>query len=395
MASGLTGRFVMIIHDGTGLVLFHDPCGLREVFHSTSAVAETWCASQSTRIAGPLGFTADETGREFMASSYYTDHHEPWWPGPSTPYRHLRRLQPNHYLDLREREVCRFWPNRPLEQIEPEVAAQTVAELLRSSIRAASMRFPLALPITAGMDSRTILAATRDIRNVYFYTALRQGLDRHSADIRVPGRLLRRLGIEHHILDCPQTMSAEFARVYKANTMPAHDSAGAIAEGLLAAYPLLRTTLSGHCGEIARDTFRISHTPAPDAAALSRLMGMGDNPMAIHWFGDWLETVRPISDQFGYRVWDLFFWEQEHGSWAANGQSQWDLVHERFTPFNQRGVLETLLGTNPVFRQPPRYELHRRIMQILWKDILVEPFNPPQRGIRARMRSLLARALGG
>ena len=395
IASNLTGRFVMIVDDGTDRLLFHDPCGLREVFHSTNAVAETWCASQPCRIAGPLGFTVDENGREFMASSYYSGHHEPWWPSPSTPYHQLRRLQPNHYLDLRTREAHRFWPNEPLRQIEPEVAAQTVAQLLRSSILAASKRFPLALPLTAGVDSRTILAGTRGIRNVFHYTALRHGLDRHSPDISVPGRLLRRLGIEHHVLECPETMSPEFARIYLANTTGAHEGAGAIAEGLLARYPFVRTTLSGHCSEIARDTRRISHTPAPDAGALARLMGMGNNHLALRCFHDWLETTRPVADQHGYRVRDLFFWEQECGTRAANGQSQWDLVHERFTPFNQRGVLRTLLATDPFFRQPPRYELYRRIMQILWEDVLIEPFNPADQATHSRLRRFLERVRSG
>jgi len=390
-AAELTGRFVLIVDDGNDTLLFHDPCGLREVFHTIDEVGETWCASQPDRIATPLGIQPDEVASEFMASVSFRGHHEPWWPGSTTPYREIRRLQPNHYLDLRTREADRYWPNRPLHDIEPEDAAQIVAQLLRSSVRAAAKRFPLALPVTAGMDSRTILAAARGIRNVFHYTAMPHGLDEYSADIRIPRRLLRRLGIEHHVLKCPKSMSDVFARTYRANTTPAHDSAGAIAEGLLASYPMGRTMLSGHCAEIARDTFGISHTATPDAPAMAELMGLGKNPMAIRCFNDWLENTAPVAEAFDYRVWDLFFWEQEYATWAANCQSQWDIVHERFTPFNQRGVLRTLLAVDPFFRQGPRYEIHRRIMQILWPDVLEQPFNPTDDSLQGEVHRMLRR----
>lgn len=394
-ATDLGGRFVLVVDDGTQTLLLHDPCGLREVFHNAKEGGEVWCASQPCRIADALGYQPGAEAREFMGSDYYRNHHEPWWPGPGTPYAELRRLQPNHLLDLRSGETRRYWPNRQLRRVDPEDAAQITAQLLRGSVRAASRRFRLSVPLTAGMDSRTVLAATRGLDDLYHYTLRHSGIERGSADLVVPGRILSRLGREHHVIGCPDRMSEEFASVYRTNVSCTHASAGAMAEGLLEHYPRSRVMLSGHCSEIARDTFRISHTPAPDAAALARLMGMSDNPTALRHFDAWLSSTGPVADSLGYRVWDLFFWEQEYGTWAANGQSQWDLVHERFTPFNQRTILSTLLGTDPFFRQQPRYELHRRIMQILWPELLAEPFNPVDRSIRTRMRAALGKIRPG
>src|SRR5690606_18222842 len=102
--------------------------------------------------------------------------------------------------------------------------------------------------------------------------------------------------------------------------------------------------------------------------------------------GLWMEQARAAADATGHRLWDLYFWEQEHGNWAANGQSQWDLVHERFTPFDSRPILATLLGVDPVHRQGPDFPLYRRIIEILWPELLREPVNPVQRPWRNRLR---------
>lgn len=358
-AAELTGRFVLIVDDGQETLLFHDPCGLREVFCSTAETDETWCASQPGRIAG------------------------------------LHRLPPNHFLDLRTREVERYWPRQVLRPMDPEQAAQITAQLLRGSVQAAARRFPLALPITAGMASRTVLAATRGIEGIFHYTLLHAGIDRSAPDLTTPRRLLQQLGREHHVIQCPDRMSPEFAAFYQSNVTRTHQAAGAMAEGLLEHYPPDHMMLSGHCSEIARDTFRVSHKPAPDAEALAELMGVQDNPTALDAFDTWIARTTPVAEATGYRLWDLFFWEQETGTWTAGGQSQWDLVHERFAPLNQRGVLRTLLATDPFFRQGPRYELPRRIMQILWPQVLDEPFCPTDDSSRTRMSTVVRRRPAG
>ena len=111
-------------------------------------------------------------------------------------------------------------------------------------------------------------------------------------------------------------------------------------------------------------------------------------------FGDRVKDRRrlePVAERTGVRVWDLFFMEQEYGVWAANGQSQWDLVHERMTPFNHRGLLTALMGVEPVYRQPPYYLAQRRMMEILWADVLAEPFNHPDRSLRRRSQETARR----
>lgn len=386
-AAGLCGRFVIVADDGSDTVLFSDPCALRETFFVGADFGETWCASQPDRIADVHGLSCSDAAKRFMAGDYYQRHHEPWWPGGTTQYSEVERLRANHFLDLRTRIQHRFWPNRHLEHWDLETAAQRCAEILRGLMTAAHKRFPLALPLTSGWDSRTILAASRGMDDIWHYTAHRAGLTGRSADMRIPPRLLQKLGRKHTVIKCPPRMSAPFANLYRMNTFPAHDAAGAIAEGLLGAFPEGRVSVSGHCSEIVRDTSQVPYWPPPGAEELAADISMDGDPYAIELFGRWLEETSPTVEKFGYHIWEFFSWEQEYATWAANGQGQWDLLHERLTPFNSRVLLDVMTGVDLPLRRGPDYAIFTRIMQILWPDVLSEPINPRHKSLAARIRA--------
>ena len=383
-AADLAGRWIMIADDGTDLILFHDPCGMRQVYHSTWDSTETWCASQPGRVAGAIQAVVAPVRREFLRSDYYRGNHESWFPSPTTPWPEVRHLTPNHSLDLRTRTVQRYWPHSPLRHLEPEEGAHLSAQLLRESLRAASQRFKLAVPLTAGMDSRTITAATRGIEDVWHYTLSWPGLDRDSADLTTPRRVLRRLRRKHHLIDCPTSMTAPFHEICKASsTLPSYTT-GAMAEGLIPFFPEGHVQVPGHCSEIIRDSFNVTDRPRADAETLADLMGMRGNPFAIDHFDIWLDQVRPVAERTGYREWDLFFMEQEYGVRAAQNQSRWDLVHEAFTPFNQRGILSAMMGVEPRYRQAPDHAANRRIIEILWPDAVRDAFNAPEKSLGER-----------
>jgi hypothetical protein len=383
-AAELAGRWIMIADDGSDLILFHDACGLRQVYHSTWDASETWCASQPTHVASAIRAGVGPAHREFLASDYVRRSQEPWFPSPTTPWQGVRHLTPNHCLDLRTRSVRRYWPHSPLYRMEAEEGAHLAAQLLRESLRAARRRFRLAIPLTAGMDSRTMLAASRGIEDTCHYTLRWPGLDPHAPDLNTPRNVLRRLGRRHHFIECPASMSKGFEEVFKESSVLPHRTLGPLAEGLLPVFPEGFVQIPGQCSEIVRDSFGVTHRSLADADTLARLMGMRGNPFAIDHFDLWLDQVRPITAMTGHREWDLFFMEQEFGVRAAQNQAHWDLVHDAFTPFNHRGVLTALMGVDPIHRQGPDYAANRRVIEILWPDATREPFNAAQKSLSAR-----------
>jgi hypothetical protein len=108
---------------------------------------------------------------------------------------------------------------------------------------------------------------------------------------------------------------------------------------------------------------------------MANITGMDATPWVLRQFERWLTDARDTIEVTGICWLDLFYWEQRAGRWAANGQAQWDLVHERFTPFSYRPLLLTLLSTDPLYRAKP-YALYRELIRAGAPELLNEPVNP-------------------
>ena len=389
-SSRLGGRWILILHHTETTILFNDPGGLRQVFYTNDASQPIWCASQPGIIAEELGLRYSSDRIEFMNSSYFKKDKEYWWPNTTSPYEEIIHLLPNHYLDIFHRISRRFWPCAQKEEICLEEGVKRSSDLLRCLIKAASNRFSLALPITAGLDSRTLLAATKGLTNqIYYYTLIYYSLNEGHPDLQIPTKLLTFLKVKHHSIDCSGEMEDWFRKIYEQNVVMAHDAWGHIAFGLYEHYPNDKVCIKGAVSEIAQCVHhRYGRPKKIDGKTLTYLSGMGQNPFACKHFNVWLCEAKSSVETTGFDILDLFYWEQRIGNWQAMGQMEWDIAQEEFTPFNCRKLLTTLLAVDSAFRKPPKHELYRGIINELWPEVLHEPINPPF-GLRARIKHIL------
>ena len=168
------GRWILIIDDGKQIRLFHDAVGLRQVFYAdANYTSEVWYASQAGMIAERLKLEMDSSAINFITSAKQRDR-EYWWPGDSCPYKEIRHLLPNHYLNLDTGSSCRYWPNRPLKKLPLEEVVGNTAKILQGLMEGVSNRYELAVSLTAGWDSRLVLAASKGIRDKVSYVTVRQ-----------------------------------------------------------------------------------------------------------------------------------------------------------------------------------------------------------------------------
>lgn len=384
----LGGRWVLIGADGSQAFLFHDALGLRQVFHADSRLApELWVMSQPGIGLDVLGFSVDPEAAAFMDSFAFRSHAEYRWPGAASPIKELKRLQPNHWLDLKTGTVERYWPVGPLERFSAEQAADRLSEVLPGLVHAVAHRHDIALSLTAGIDSRLVLAAARAIADKVTCVTVRETqMPDDDRDITVPNELLGRLGLSHHVIQAPVSTSPEFGRYFKQNVFFAHDRYGPDAEAVRAFGGGALVALTGSGAEVGRCPFRVE-IPSPDrrnidAADLARLQRMGEEPFALKSFGAWLADARA---RFDVKLLDLFDWEQGHGSWLAMTQLEFDTAwRDIFTPYNSREVLMTLLGVAERYRSAPRYSIFRTLIKRLWPELLAVPINPTTRSEKAR-----------
>jgi hypothetical protein len=376
----LSGRFVLIIKTPEETWLFHDPCGLRTVYY-TQYKGKLYVGSQPNIFKHVIPLEDGERLSSYLKSEYVKKEKEHWIPSGCSLYEEVYHLIPNHALRFSTLEQIRYWPKGIISQKSVDEVVMEASGLLSKLMLAANKRFKLALPLTAGWDSRALLSASKSISNeVYFYTLQYRFLNARSSDIRIPRKLLRSLGLPHNVIDCRKIVPEEFSEIYQQNTTPAHmDDWGKIAYGMFDTYPQERVCLKGNCSEIVRCFYYESGTheeiKSPgQIIALER--GWNTIPFINDQISTWFNEACEASAQANKDILDLFYWEHRMGSWQAQGQLEWDIVQEAFTPFNHRGLIETILTVPTKFRCAPNYLFYQIMMEVLWPEVMSQPVNP-------------------
>lgn len=393
LTAGLGGRWLMFVRIGAHLRLYPDAACTKSAFYTKLPSGELWIASQPALLAEAIGVRTDETMKARFDGH---QHNATSWPGTQTPFEGVRQLLPNHYLDLVTGCVHRFWPVADVEPVATDDAASEIARLLRGTIAAVLHRGDTALPVTAGYDSRTLLAcAGPRRRELNCFTIA--GHHSAYADRSIPRRLARRLGFELQVLR-PQRYPEAFWQVLQQNVAGMWWDPG---DYMVFTFSLLNTrfALLGLLSEIARCFYYRSGTAPAELTAetLARLAHYGDHPLAIRAFGEWLDDVPSFS---ALNLLDLFYWEHRAGNWAAMTCTAFDTVFEPIAPYNCRRLLERALGAPLEARTQP-YLLHRRVCELAEPAISDVPFNysvrdammePLMRAVPWRLRHRLQRA---
>jgi hypothetical protein len=60
------GRWVILVSDSSSVIMFADPCGLRQIFFNDNSHRITWCASQPMHVARAIGVRPSEYGTTFL-----------------------------------------------------------------------------------------------------------------------------------------------------------------------------------------------------------------------------------------------------------------------------------------------------------------------------------------
>ena len=375
------GRWLLIIAESEDVRVFADPAGLLQMFHTgAEAAGPIWAASEPGILAEILGFEIDPEARNFMASDGYAHDDEHWWPWDTSPYREIRRLPPTHELSVRTGLVSRFWPDKGFTPTPPDKAAEVVGQTLRGLITAVHTRYPLAVTLTAGLDSRMVLAAARPVaRDVLFVTSKKRGMLESDPDLAIARKLAAKLGLRHRVIDSDCRLRPEFRDLYFSSNQLGHEKWVYGAQAINDALNLEKTAVGGHVAEIARRYFITIKSGLEDKTTftpelLARATGLGQSALALHAMERWKDGLGEV---YNYDARDLLFWENELGSWLASGQQEFLLAWNKvFPPFNCRRLLEVALSVDPELRGGPDYPFFRTVIARLWPECLREPINP-------------------
>jgi hypothetical protein len=395
----LVGRFVIIIEAHNSFTFFNDACGLKSFFY-TKYKNEFYAASQPLllKLVTENLIVKGERYESYYNSDYVKGSKEHWFPSGTSLYDNVYHLVANHYLKSEPFLQTRYWPVKELKIGDYEVAKAKFAELLKLTLEAGSKKYNLGLGLTSGYDSRILLSASKDVTDhMLFYTLQYRNLNEDSNDIRIPMSLTSKINLAHQVMDCRIPINDEFKNVYLQNSDMAHlDDWGSIAYGISQNLPKDTMSVKGSCSETGR-CFFYKNGIHPKFRSSQDLLETYPKwkgiPFIEQRMNTWYSEVEQSKNNKGYNILDLFHWEVSTGSWQAQSQLEWDIVHDTFTPFNNRELLDIMLHIDRKYRSKPDYVLYRETMEMLWPEVLLEPINPAsnQEKLKHKFKSTLVK----
>jgi hypothetical protein len=171
-----------------------------------------------------------------------------------TPRRGVHRLLPNHYLDLQAFVDVRHWPSEPIEPVsdsDTDGLIVRIVSALRRNIEGIVVKRGALLAMTAGEDSRMLLACARAFRaDLELYTLVYDA--RSEFDAVAATKVASRFDLRHSTVRYIRPRSTDAEHWLYRTGCCAGDVRGCTAAPTYAALPRGRPHLIGMGGEVGR-----------------------------------------------------------------------------------------------------------------------------------------------
>jgi hypothetical protein len=376
------GRFVIIVRIEDSFRIFSDACGLRQIFYHIDDQGKVWCASQPHLIAKARGIAVNETVALDLRRTSLFKGAEHWFPGNVTLFDKIQHLIPNHFVDMKSGCVSRYWPTKRLPRMSVSECVPLATEVLEGIVQAATSRFNLACAISCGLDSRTLLSASRKYAGqMQYFTQTRSDTRDRDPDVLIPIAMLKKLGLRHSVLVLDETLDEEFDATLKENVMCARPTKGLNAKSIHNYFnggEREVVVMYGNCSEITkRDRFRFPKALPMflGGRTLSAMAEMAQSEVARRQFAHWATEAKQCV-KYNLDMLDLMHWEQRVGNWAAMTLTEYEMVFESLCPYSCRRYIELMLSVPFKYRTRPGYLLHHEIIRTNWPDLLDYEINP-------------------
>jgi len=293
-----------------------------------------------------------------------------------TPWFRVSRLLPNHFLDLVTWTAVRHWPKNDLSGASehPEKTVEQIAALIEAFIAGAAKQAPLQIPLTAGYDSRMLLACCRvSLSRIRFYTTAIPDPSART-DCAYGRRMARKFGLEYSVMSWRDPSDEEVEGWLYRTGYSVVDRITRSVKTDQQCDPE-RITLLGLGGEVGRGYLWRPDDRQDHPLAAHDLLQRFNFPavdLLVREASDWLDTLP--TENLLERL-DLFYLEQRLGCWA--GPSMYGPPGSRFVayPFNSRQIYELMLSLPVEYRRQQR--LPADLIRCRWPELLEFPFNEP------------------
>ena len=387
----LGGRYCFIIIDNDESFVFNDACGLRSVYyHETKRIL-------SSHYNLLNDFVNEENNDIYKAFIYYKERcastkiKQPWvLPGNLSPYNNIKQLVCNHFYDLKNHKLIRFYPRihskRILNSVDESI--HYIGNCIKSSLTAISKKYKIYQSITRGNDSRMSLSASKDLlESITFFSysnTLESERQENNFDIKdrdnnvLFGQLLsKKFGINFVNVSCSTDLSNHEKRILVQNHYHQH------IPGIISGFRKLNTDIDPYntvhirtnITELLRHSYFKIQKSITDDELVKKILNWSmiyDDTSEYYKLSKKyiLDYIKEISfkDVSDYEYGDMFYWEYRMNQWQSAVLINQDPIFDTIILFNTRKILE--FGMNLPREIKEKNEIVYQIEKLLWSELL-------------------------
>jgi len=297
------------------------------------------------------------------------------FPNGLTCRENVERILPNHYLDLQTWKTVRHWPGaEPFEPVDPADAAAEIAEIAKNQLRAIYEHGPATLMLTAGRDSRLLLACSRAFAQQLDCITMDFNDSLSLIDLSTAPKLAARAGVRHRVMNWREPEERDLALwLYRTGFCVGEPRGWQVTTTMRDVDPG-RSLVFAPISEMMKAKilrFRDTKDSTIDPERLLRYGRCASTPETLARIEAWLDGI-PIADA---RHKLLMFWlEQTMGCWTGIWAYAAYCDGPSF-PLSHRRVIQLIAGL-PV-RKLRKKDFAFDIIQKEWPELLAFPFNQP------------------
>lgn len=358
----LAGSFVFVLDTGLQSRVYLDANGSLSLVYDPErriAAATTGLLlsdeEYAARFASDL-YQAFEVGRDG------------WFTGGMTAHRGVRRLLCNHYFDLQTGQPTRHWPKKEIEETNsPPEAIATINSIVQRTTSALLRSGPVAVALTAGNETRALLANYKGIlSDLTFVTLDSPG---YKLDLVRAQELSLKFGLRHQLLKYRRASKTQIkswqyrsSHGITGNNMTGHPSIAPLAGNYF---------VGGLGGEVGRGFLWLNsdNETELDAQGIIDRLKLPRHPLIVKEVQEWLAALPAYSTLFTL---DLAYIELRMSCWAfAQSYASPEVV--KIYPLISRDSYEAMLSLPAAIRR--NNGMIKMCIEQAWPDTLVFPIN--------------------
>lgn len=366
------GKYVILYSNHNGSFLWGDATCSIPINYAKGSTEKTFCATPFDKMtADYFGYGLDEHLKKIR----YSAEPSQAMPGELTPYKEVKALLPNQYLDIIHGKTKRVI-------ISCGVKKQNWKKLVHHSYRLSRMiakeygkHYELICPITSGYDSRVVYAILKSVcSNVFCFTQMWDGFTEKTADLYIPEIICKSYGQPYEVINYVDTPEQYIKDVFE--NAGVYNSDRTVKEAYMYIHRFEgQARINGNIvGQIGKSS--VTNT-VPDIFGTARFFQCKIHNTEKSVKNELSHYIKDMK-QSGKNICDLFALENRCGRWGGQEEALYSLCGmNSLNIFNCRELIKDWLAVSRKLRV--NKEVHLELLRVCDEKLLQFPFNPDER----------------